>query len=1350
MKEITNISKQILIIFCFISFSLINVKAEFQVTTLDNPAPGYLRFTWATNTSFFFVDNYGSTIYNTSIPFTSNNFCLLRNGNWAQLGLNKIYIYNQQIQIIDSIPNPTMGLERQLAMEWHDIKLLANGHYLILMSGDTTVDMSKIIENGKPNTLVLYNVLVETDRNGQIYWSWNAFEHYDILDITPDNDLTQPVIDMTHINSICEDNNGDIYVSLRHLDEVTKIKKSTGEIIWRLGGSKCKNNQFTFIDDDQNGFFGFSHQHSIRITDNNDILLYDNGNMKDNPYSRAVEYHLDIDNKTATKVWEYRNTPDIFQGAMGNVERLPNGNTLINWGQQYITEVTPENKVVFNLKYSDDVLVNVYSACKVVSKMDAVMTNISSIGSYDFNDSKNSTGININVKMLYGSGNTSIEKHYYSPIITSFNDSTCNTVLPYRWVLNKTGINNLSGTIKIKINLLNGISNPKKVSIYQRDKETEGNFRELKTDYNISTNEIFADFTGFGEFIIGTNYVTTPILQRPENGSTVLTNGNITWNQSLAAKYYQIQFDTSSSFSHPCISQILNRTSTFEYSGLNYSTKYYWRVRGLNDKDTSQWSNPFTFNTCLAKPNILFPKNNQLSVKLTDTLRWDKVPLSTSYTLQVSTSQLFNENLITLDKVSQEFSKLNSLKNNTIYYWRVRAINNNNYSDWSDNSSFMTIMATPILISPVKDTINVPTTFRLKWNKVGGTTKILLQISKDEFFTSNLIMNNVIDDNSFQFENYNYDKQYFWRIRAVRADDSSEWSDIWNFRTKLKYPNQIYPPNQQLNIVVKCTFSWENNNDGAKYSLQVSKSIDFTNLIVNTTQLSDSKYTFNDLFPLTKYFWRVKKFVDNKESDWSNIWYFVTDKGNGLTIPKLISPKDKSEINTSGVLKWLNVDNASYYRVQISNSNLFSNYLKDTLVNNIEYSFRNMDNNITMFWRVKALNSQDSSDWSNIWSFNVNKKLIIPKLISPANEEMQVSLDGELSWENIPDISHYQLQISKFNDFSSIILDTNINDTNYHYSNLDMNETYYWRVRYSINNEFSGWSFIWSFNTRTFHILNLPKLLEPADGSIPVPTNGKLTWSSSDGAKKYSLSISTDPSFQTIHIKQKSIIDNNYNYNGLDYNTTYFWRISAENDTSKSYWSDIYNFTTELETPSIIYPSNNSENIPLNCYFSWGINESNTYYKLQISYDQDFNDLVFDSGFLNELKFNYTLEGNTTYFYRVKSITSSNYSPWSEIVKFKTVNPFSVKNIAEESNMIISPNPSYGDIEISFDLFQSGETKINLFDSFGNIVKVIYSGFLNDGSYSIKWNSSILTSGVYFCQLQNSQINIVKELIIIK
>jgi len=227
----------------------------------------------------------------------------------------------------------------------HGLQLLDNGHALVMMYDSQRIDMRDVITGGYENAIVLGAVIQELDPSRNVIFEWRSWDHFKITD--SNRELTSQYIDYVHINSIERDHDGHLLISSRHLDEVTKINRDTAEVIWRWGGGK--QNQFTFIDDSENGFF---RQHDARRVDNGNITLFDNRLGQQPPYSRVVEYQLDEIKKTATLVWQYRNTPDTYSRSMANAQRLPNGNTLIGWGGSpfpTLTEVTPDGRKIFEL-----------------------------------------------------------------------------------------------------------------------------------------------------------------------------------------------------------------------------------------------------------------------------------------------------------------------------------------------------------------------------------------------------------------------------------------------------------------------------------------------------------------------------------------------------------------------------------------------------------------------------------------------------------------------------------------------------------------------------------------------------------------------------------------------------------------------------------------------------------------------------------------------------------------------------------------------------------------------------------------------------------------------------------------
>ncbi len=248
----------------------------------------------------------------------------------------------------------TFACANDYGTDEHEMTMDTDGSYYLIALGYRTVDMSQIVPGGREDATVVDNHVQGFDPDGNLIFEWLSHENFNITDAVHEN-LTENWIDYVHMNSIAVDYDGNIITSSRHLSEVTKIDVQTGEMIWRFGG---ENNQFQLPDGDE----GISYQHDARPVPGKPgyYTVFDNGNHKQPSYTRAVEYHLDTVNMTAEKVWEYRHNPEIYTGWMGNAQRLPNGNTLVNYADGSFPkacEVTPDGEKVYEGDFDE------YSHC---------------------------------------------------------------------------------------------------------------------------------------------------------------------------------------------------------------------------------------------------------------------------------------------------------------------------------------------------------------------------------------------------------------------------------------------------------------------------------------------------------------------------------------------------------------------------------------------------------------------------------------------------------------------------------------------------------------------------------------------------------------------------------------------------------------------------------------------------------------------------------------------------------------------------------------------------------------------------------------------------------------------------
>lgn len=225
-------------------------------------------------------------------------------------------------------------------IDFHEFLLLPNGHALFMIYDEQKVNMDDIVPGGIHAARVTGLVIQELDTEDNVVFEWRSWDHIPIIDtIVP---ITTTPIDYVHGNAIDVDYDGNLLVSSRHLNEITKISRETGDIIWRFGG---KQNEFTFNDDLK---APFALQHDIRRLPNGSVTLFDN---RTGAPSRGVEYWLNEIDKTASLIWSYESAPDAHAFIVGNVQRLANGNTLIGWGSTWptVTEVNAANEKVFEL-----------------------------------------------------------------------------------------------------------------------------------------------------------------------------------------------------------------------------------------------------------------------------------------------------------------------------------------------------------------------------------------------------------------------------------------------------------------------------------------------------------------------------------------------------------------------------------------------------------------------------------------------------------------------------------------------------------------------------------------------------------------------------------------------------------------------------------------------------------------------------------------------------------------------------------------------------------------------------------------------------------------------------------------
>ena len=500
---------------------------------------------------------------------------------------SSIYVVDTTLTTKDSLQGAN---GYNLAM--HGFLLLPNGNRVVIMQENVTMDMRSVVPGGHPAASVQQMLLQEIDIDGNIIFQWRSLDHFPVT--VSYEDLTAPAIRYFHLNAVDVDTDGNFLISARHASLVAKIHRTTGAVLWVLGG---KLNQFSFVNAiDPSIPAEFSYQHDIRRLPNGNISLFDNGTQRTPQWSRAVEYQLDEQNKVCRLVWQYRKSPDLYAGVQGAVQTLQNGNRVIAWGsaisnsRTLVTEVNSSGEIVFEAELPS--MMYPYKAERHpyptgVHTADVLIDEILPTNTYVYTRGTDTVGVSVTYHTLISFFyNTTTARRYMwapeNPRFVAQKGSNAqkvrapHKVYPTRMTITQEGMESHGAEFRFKVDQFR-ITDPSNTVVYYRPVIGQGNFYPLRTRFNPNTRELVVDTSEVGEFCFGTplsdiqDTLETPIALSPKGSEIV--GQTPTLRASPRGRYTHLKFVCGSDTLVTTDKVTIGRTLPFG--------TYTWSVRSL-------------------------------------------------------------------------------------------------------------------------------------------------------------------------------------------------------------------------------------------------------------------------------------------------------------------------------------------------------------------------------------------------------------------------------------------------------------------------------------------------------------------------------------------------------------------------------------------------------------------------------------------------------------------------------------------------------------------------------------------------------------------------------------------------
>jgi hypothetical protein len=291
----------------------------------------------------------------------------------------------------------------------------------------------------------------------------------------------------------------------------------------------------------------------------------------------------------------------------------------------------------------------------------------------------------------------------------------------------------------------------------------------------------------------------------------------------------------------------------------------------------------------------------------------------------------------------------------------------------------------------------------------------------------------------------------------------------------------------------------------------------------------------------------------------------------------------------------------------------------------------------------------------------------------------------------------------------------------------------------------SEWSDTWTFITKsTIELKNPDNGLQNAGVSLI------LEWNNFIGVEQYVCEINTNPNFeisQTYFLDSLKLLPNDFNYG-----TTYYWRVLGRHLRDTTAWSEVRNFTTAASV-NLASPANEEDSVSVNPVFSWHRIFGSSQYQVQYSNDPGFGSITslfipaIDSIAVPSFKVLSDLQNDTEYFWRIRGLTPTDTSDFSEVWSFRTIGQVGINELFSNHTVSVYPNPASSHATLLINAVEPGNAMYSITDLTG---QEIQSKRINlaAGENSIALQFANMAKGIYLVNVKNENQHYTTKIII--
>jgi titin len=725
------------------------------------------------------------------------------------------------------------------------------------------------------------------------------------------------------------------------------------------------------------------------------------------------------------------------------------------------------------------------------------------------------------------------------------------------------------------------------------------------------------------------------------------------WNTVAGATGYRLDVSTTADITTGIIAAYTDKdvgnVITYQITGLNANTTYYYRVKAYNDYSTGSGSNVITVLTVPAAPVTSAASSVGIESMAAN---WVATDGASGYYLDVSISPTFASYVTgyqSLDVGNVITYPVTGLQSGTTYYYQVRAYSSGGTSVNSDRQTVILLPSVPVATAA---TGAAATTFTANWNTVTGATGYKLDVSSDPAFgAGNFVINFediTVATNTKAVTGLTAGVTYYYRVRSTNVSGTGTVSS--NVIDVTTIPPA--PVEQAAGSITKNSFAanWALSSGATGYKLDVSTDAGFGSFVPGYNNLDVGNvltYSTTGLTAGTIYYYQVRAYNTSGTSASSGSTT-VTTSG---TAPRTPSVNPASVIATNSfTASWSASAGATKYYLDVATDpgfaalNLVAGF-GDLEVAGTSKSVTGLTAGTPYYYRVRASNGTDLSANSSTVSL-----VTLPAKTTSLTSSGIVNNGFTVTWDAMTGATGYKIDVSTDTGFGTLIspysnLDI-ANVTTYNVIGLNANTTYYCRVKaYNTGGEGEPADYVTVLTT------NDAATFFASPATAITGTTFTANWTTHASAAKYTLDVSTDPAFGagsfvgTYHDLDVALVTT-YPVSGLSTGTNYYYRIKAYDAVPALLaTTETVTVLTKPAAPTLNAAAGNTET---SFTASWNASTGATGYYLDVANDNGFTSFVtgFNDKYVNSAT-SYSVTGLTagsTYYYQVRAKNGSGIS----------------------------------------------------------------------------------------------------------